>query len=186
MITMTSEGEKRALSASSENSIEKRPKTGGDDEMPSWARQILREVTITNNTANSIMISVNELKADMRKVKADVEVMGERLAKLEARVDVAEEKVSNVENENKTLKADNAKLTDDAMRDTLTIHKIPRKLGRETWPETARILATFLHVNAYGTVDEWLAKISRAHRGKPSSDVIHCLFESWKHAQEVK
>jgi hypothetical protein len=184
-----SEATKRALSSSSEMevSIDKRPKTVEEEPpMPSWARQILQEVTLIRNNSNAIMITVNELKHDMGKVKEDVDDMGDRLARLEVRLDAAETKIASCEAENKSLKSANAKLTDDAMRDTLTIHKIPRKGGKETWPDTERILATFLSDNAYGSVAEWLAKITRAHRGKPSSDVIHCLFESWKFAQEVK
>ena len=72
------------------------------------------------------------------------------------------------------------------MRDTLTIHHIPRKQGRETWDDTARILADFLANNSNHGVDVWSERISRAHRGKPTSNVIHCLFSDWKWAKEVR
>ena len=185
---MASEAAKRALSSSSdaEESSDKRAKTAEEEEMPAWARQILQEVTLTRNNTNSIMLSVNELKNDMRKVKAEVDEMGDRLTRLEVKADATDEKISDLQAENRSLRADNAKLTDDSMRDTLTIHKIPRKQGRERWDDTGRILAQFLSDNSTGSVEDWLGKITRAHRGKPTSNVIHCLFRNWKYAQEVK
>ena len=112
--------------------------------------------------------------------------MGVRLQRLEMKGEVTDQKIADLVTENKSLRSANDKLTDDSMRDTLTIHKIPRKVGKESWDDTERILAQFLADNATGSVEDWLQKITRAHRGKITSDVIHCLFSNWKHAQEVK
>ena len=112
--------------------------------------------------------------------------MGVRLQRLEMKGEVTDQKIADLVTENKSLRSANDKLTDDSMRDTLTIHKIPRKVGKESWDDTERILAQFLADNATGSVEDWLQKITQAHRGRITSDVIHCLFSNWKHAQEVK
>ena len=111
---MTSEAAKRALSASSEtdDSHDKRART--DEEMPSWARTLLSEVTHTKNNTNAIMITVNDLKNDMRKVKEEVEDLGVRMLRLEVKAEVTDKKMADLETENKSLRADNDKLTDGA------------------------------------------------------------------------
>ena len=132
------------------------------------------------------MMTVNDMKNNLRKVEADVEGIDERLQRLETKVEASDKKIAELKAENKTLHGKTDKIIDDSMRDTLTIHGIPRQRGKETWDDTERLLATFLADNSSASVNDWLGKITRGHRGKPSSNVIHCLFKDWKYAQEVK
>jgi hypothetical protein len=187
MATGAGDQEKRALSSSSTaESDEKRAKIDEEEPMPSWARDLMSEIFHVRNNTNSIMLTVNELKNNMRKVEADVESIDTRLQRLEMKSELQEERIAELETEKKALHARCDKLTDDNMRDTMTIHGIPRKVGRESWDDTEVILADFLAEHTTASSGEWLAKITRAHRGKPSSNVIHCLFRNWKFGQEVK
>ena len=182
---MATEAEKRSLSSSSiDESSDKRARI--DEEMSGWARQLLAEVTHTKSNTNAIMLTVNDLKNDMRKVKEEVEAMDVRMQRLELKAETTDTKIATLQAENKTLQSANDKLTDDSLRDTLTIHKIPRKQGQETWDDTERILAEFLADNSTGSTNDWLGKITRTHRGRHTSNVIHCLFRNWKYAHEVK
>jgi hypothetical protein len=189
---MSSEAEKRALSSSSdqEQSQEKRPKI--NEEVPEWARTLLSEVAHCKNNTNAIMLTVNDLKNELRGVKADVEGLGDRLTNLEMKQEASDKRLVAAENEIEDLKDENKRLhgridtlTDNSMRDTLTVHHIPRQ-GKESWDDTETILAEFLAKNTTQSVNDWLGKITRAHRGKPTSNVIHVLFRNWKWAQEVR
>ena len=200
---MASEQEKRALSASSdmEQSDEKRPKT--TDEMPDWARTLLSEITHVRNNSNAMRQDLTELKHDLRGVKEEVDDLGARLMRVEVRQGVDGEKIKALEQENALLRERNTELkdenknvngrvdtlTDNSMRDTLTIHHLPLMQGKkETWDDTERLLAEFLSANTTQSVDAWLGKITRGHRGKSTSksNVIHVLFRNWKWAQEVR
>jgi hypothetical protein len=187
----TNDPTKRPLSASSiEESVDKRVRMNSDGaeetDMPSWARTILAEVTAVRNNTNAIMITVDDMKREIRGVKSDVGDLEARLIALEVKLEKSDKKIADLEKEKEEAKGEIAKLTDDSMRDTLTIHKIPRKIGKETWTDTEKILAQFLADNSNRSMADWLAKIVRAHRGKPTSTVIHCLFADWRDSQEVK
>jgi len=183
---MSTEAEKRNLSASSEEPEAKRERLD-DNEPPAWARGLIASVEHIKNDANDIKQSVKELKMDMSKMKLEVEAMDVRLKRLEMKEEATEAKIEELTRENVALRAANEKLTDDSLRDSLSIHHIPRKVGgKETWSDTKNILSKFLAENSDLTEEAWAAKISRAHRGKPTSTVIHCLFRDWEYAQEVK
>ena len=195
---MASEAEKRTLSASSEDSIDNRARM--DDEMPSWARALIADVAHIRNNTNAIMHTVEDLKNEMRGVKSDVEGLEDKFTRLEnrqmltdqqlkandKRLAKAEEEIVSLKEDNKKLHGEVNSLTDNSMRDTLTVHNIPRKIGKESWTDTEDILANFLANNTNQSAEQWLEKITRAHRGKPSSNVIHVLFRNWKWAQEVQ
>jgi len=179
------DSDKRPLSTSSmEESSPKRERR--EDEPPAWARSLIADVEWTKNNTNDIKITVNDLKDDMRKMREDVEAMEVRIKRLELKDEARDAEVASLKAENVSLRAANNKLTDDSLRDSLSIHHIPRKQGKESWADTKQILAKFLAEHSEGTEEEWAKKISRAHRGKPTSTVIHCLFKDWEYAQEVK
>ena len=192
---MTSEAEKRNLSTSSDAPDapdDKRSRI--DDEIPSWARQLLADVETTKNNTNAIRNSVEDVKNDLRRVKDDVDAMGARILRLELKSEQSDTRIAALEAENAMLTEKNVRLEnkidktiDDSLRDSLSIHRIPRKPGggRESWDETGDILAAFLAKNSKQSKEVWKGKISRAHRGKPSSDVIHCLFSDYRWAAEV-
>ena len=189
---MTSEAEKRSLSSSSVDPEDKRTRL--EEDIPHWARKLIADVEHTKNNTNIIRTSVEDVKQDLRKVKEDVDAIGVRVQRLELKAERSDAKIAELEAENAALHQKNEmqeneinKLIDGSCRDSLTIHRIPRKAGggRESWDDTAQILATFLSKNSKQSVDVWLGKISRAHRGKPTSDVIHCLFSDYKWAAEV-
>ena len=181
------EAEKRNLSSSSlVESSPKREKREEETEPPAWARSLIADVAKTVNNTNAIKLIVMDLKNDMRNMQVEVEDMDVRLKRLELRDEAREEEVA-------ALKAANNKLQDDSLRDSLSIHHIPRKQGRESWADIKQILSKWLAQNSGVSEEElarkeeeWARKISRAHRGKPSSNVIHCLFKDWEYAQEVK
>ena len=86
----------------------------------------------------------------------------------------------------KELKLGLAKQTDDGMRNSMTIHKIPKTKERESWTETRRVLAKFLKENVSDIDSEidWYARIERAHRGR--TEVIHVRFKHHEYAEEVR
>ena len=182
---MADGNDKRSMSASSQEPEAKREKV--EDEAPAWARSLIADVAHIRNDANAIKQSVCELKRDMGRIKEDVEAMEVRLQRLELKDEAKDAQIAELKEENIALRAANNKLLDDSLRDSLSIHHIPRKEGgKESWDDTKRILSKFLADNSEQTEDAWSKKISRAHRGKPSSTVIHCLFKDWEWAQEVK
>ena len=188
------EAEKRNLSSSSlVESSPKREKREEETEPPAWARSLIADVAKTVNNTNDIKITVSDLKNDLRNMQEEVEAMDVRLKRLELRDEAREEEVAALKAENVALRAANNKLQDDSLRDSLSIHHIPRKQGRESWADTKQILSKWLAQNSGVSEEEltrkeeeWARKISRAHRGKPTSTVIHCLFKDWEYAQEVK
>ena len=180
------ETEKRNLSASAEDSDAKRERID-EEAAPAWARSLIADVEHIRNTSNAIKQSVTELKAEMGKMRDDLEAVDVRVQRLELKAEETDRKILRLESENAALHAANEKLTDDSLRDSLSIHHIPRKGGRESWSETKAVLAKFLAEHSEGSEQQWSGKISRAHRGnKPGATVIHCLFRDWEYAQEVK
>ena len=182
-----SDAEKRNLSASSmEESSPKREKRE-DTEPPAWARSLIADVSHCVNNTNAIKLTVDGLKHELTKVKDDVEAMEVRLARLEMKDAARDAEMAELKQENVALRASNDKLTDESLRDSLSIHHIPRKQGKETWDDTKQILAKFLAENSTSSEAQWTAKISRAHRNNRStSNVIHALFKDWEYSQEVK
>ena len=179
--------EKRNLSTSSMEESAPKRECRDDEEPPAWARTLISDVSHINNNTNALLISVNDLKQELTKVKGDVEAMDVRLTRLELKDEARDEEVAVLKRENKELRAANDKLTDDSLRDSLSIHNIPRKGERESWDETKRVLAKFLSENSTETEAMWAGKISRAHRGnKPGATVMHVLFKDWEYAQQVK
>ena len=167
---------------------------------------ILQELALIRNDTNFNRIMLKEVKHDISTVKAEVSGVREDVDELKIQMVTVLERVASVETELKVVKAKNAELedkikkvdekadknTDNACRDTITVHGIPRqkgsgKKGQETWPETKRILAKFLADNTKsGSMSSWVSKITRAHRGlNPTSNVMHVLLESWTHKDEI-
>jgi chromosome segregation ATPase len=184
------EQEKRTLSSSSVEESEGKRVRMEDEPMPTWAKDMMKEMmaeifTVKNNT-NSIMLTVNDVKNNVRKVEANVDALESRLERLEMNLEKANEKIATLESDKKVLEGRVDKAEDNSCRDTLTIHGIPRKIGKESWDDTEEILAQFLSEHSAGSKNDWLGKITRAHRGKPQSNVIHCLFRDWKYTQECK
>ena len=134
---MTSEAEKRNLSTSSDAPDapdDKRSRI--DDEIPSWARQLLADVETTKNNTNAIRNSVEDVKNDLRRVKDDVDAMGARILRLKLKFEQSDTRIAALEAENAMLKEKNVRLEnkidktiDDSLRDSLSIHRIPRKAG---------------------------------------------------------
>ena len=161
---------------------------------------------VKNNT-NATRNEVRELNNEIRGVKDQVDSLADRVKKMEVRQGVTDALIKDLTKENKKLREDNLemkettratedrldKLTDHSMRDSLTIHHLPLQADlprgkRETWDQTEALLAAFLSEHTNQSVEEWLAKITRGHRGKPTSksNVIHVCFRNWKFAQEVR
>ena len=83
--------EKRNLSTSSmEKSAPKRERRD-DEEPPAWARTLISDVSHINNNTNALLLSVNELKHELSKVKGDVEAMDVRLKRLELKDEARDE-----------------------------------------------------------------------------------------------
>jgi hypothetical protein len=180
---------KRALSASSSAETPDSKRANIAEEPPAWAIEmqsvLMSEIFKVQNSTNATLITVNDLKHDLRKVVADVEGIDSRLEALENRVMLAEEKCEALQGENKILHDRCDKIVDTACRDTLTIHGIARIPGKESWDDTKHCLSEWLATNSSSSPQQWFDKITRAHRGKPSSNVMHVLFKDWTHLQEV-
>ena len=181
--------------------------TSEPDGVPDWARPLICDMAHIKNNTNATRNEMKELNHDIRGVKAEMVSLCERVKRMEVRQGVTDALIKDLTTQNKQISDENIelkeaaratddrldKLTDHTMRDTLTIHHLPLQPNiprgkKETWEQTEVLLATFLSENTNQSPDEWLNKITRAHRGKPTSksNVIHVCFRNWKHAQEVR
>ena len=177
---------KRELSSSSiEENVEKKQRT--DDEMPQWAKAVftslMADVAHTKNNTNHIVNTVNDMKNDISKITSEVEKVKVRCDVVEEKHDQLDTKVVSLERKVDELEDSLAEQTDRSMRSSITIHNI-EKGPKETWDETKEIAAKFFAEHLPGDQREWPNKIERAHRGRTT--VIHCRFESWRFAEEVR
>jgi hypothetical protein len=171
-----------------------------DEEVPAWARSLISDAAYTRNTCNMINQNVNEMKRDLKNLEKKVEKVEEkceffdgRFQAMEIRVEKLEKAAAEDKIEKEILQGKLAKATDHTLRDSISIHNIPQH-GPEKWPFTKRLLSKFLAKEMAGPDDDegkineeaaaWYLKLERAHRGK--TNVIHCAFESWVHAEEVR
>jgi hypothetical protein len=76
-----------------------------------------------------------------------------------------------------------AKITDDALRNSMTACGVVKAGPEKKWDDTKRVLADSLATLTPDLdSDAWFRKIERAHRGGSKEGkipVIHCRFKSW-------
>ena len=90
------EAENRALSTSSmEESTPKRERMD-DGEPPAWARSLIADGFHISNNTNALVLSVNELKHNLTRVKEDVEAMDVRLKRLELKDEARDAEVAGL------------------------------------------------------------------------------------------
>ena len=160
---------------------------------------IRNDTNHTRNTLKETNHDIEIIKNDVCGVRADVDEVKDTVAAMKAQMKDFEKQLAKQKEENAELRAEIKRVdgkvdknTDNACRDTITVHGIPRtrgsgKDGRETWPDTKRVLAKFLAEKCgSGTTKGWIAKITRAHRGlRKESNVMHVLLESWTYKEEI-
>ena len=184
---MVESAPKRDLSTSSLVDMDEKRQKLNDDEAPAWAKRLFSEVFSTlehtKNNTNKIVNTVQEVKVDVAKIKDDVENFKYRMNEIEDKQLELEEVNGALNDKVEKLELQCAETIDRSMRASLTVHHIPKN-AKETWDDTANILAKFLAENSTVPEAEWKGRIERAHRGKTT--VIHIAFESWKHAEMVR
>lgn len=158
---------------------EKRPRV--DEEPPVWAQNLFAQITRIENNTNEIRNSFHELERKVEKIDDIVVKLTDKVTHIEHNHEDMKEKFSALEAKFNKLEIECAEQIDRSMRNSMTIHKLPKSKSNETWDETKKVLSEFLSAKLPGN---WSDRIERAHRGR--TDVIHARFMNWNHAQEVE
>ena len=153
---------------------------------PPWARALMESVKRQENTCNAVLHKVDQMQQDLSTIHSKVEVHEERLNGLDEMVFEMQKTIDAQNDKVKTIENQLVQEIDRNSRDTIKITGIVQ-VGRETMAQTTRKFADFLAAYSSQSADQWLAKIERCHHGnsKPDSP-IHCCFDSWKYAEEVR
>lgn len=182
---MSTEQKRKGLPStdSIEDDSDKRQRV--EAEMPGWAAAMM-----ARNDANTkkVIARFDErfdlLESEVHSMKLDVDNLTARCNAAEDKQSEVEDSVNILNEKIDGLEAALAEQTDRSMRSTISIHKIPKTADFEKWEVTTDIVAKFLAQHCGDSVETWRNRIERCHRGKTT--VIHCRFESWRYAEEVR